>query len=194
MIRNWRFYAVLLIAALSGAGIYRLVTGSGPADVAEQHAVPTASQAAEACTSPTHAPALDPEGEQRAAMIYMRSPQRVQRYQQMWGAAEKVARALYAGEFGPVTKYDDWKNDLVPGYTGWGGMQSLDHQYYAWVWWNADGTIDYSKGVQGFAVLGLHVESLDLGNGPFTSFIPRGSCIDVVDVADIGQSAPYIYG
>lgn len=118
------------------------------------------------CANPV--PERDYEYEVSVAVNYMRSPERVARYAgDFQQASLLIARGLDAGKFSPVTKrYDEQKSDRQPGYSGWGGISTLDNDYYAWVWWNHNGSIAYTRmGVQGFAVSAwgthLQIEKLD---------------------------------
>ncbi|HET6747251.1 MAG TPA: hypothetical protein VFH06_04055 [Candidatus Saccharimonadales bacterium] len=69
-------------------------------------------------------------------------------------------------------------------------MQTIDHQQYAWVWWNADGSVNYKKGVLGFSVGGLQIESVDSGNGPYKVFIPKEGYTVVIDAEYFGGISP----
>lgn len=138
------------------------------------------------------------ELERTAGLDYMRGSERVKRYQQVWPAAKKVARGLLYGKFGVVKKYDDDKQPLKSNYTGWGGVESADGLHYAWVYWEKGRRANLNRGVLGFSIDGLQIESVDSGDGPFRANLERGvDTVKVVDTTYLGMtqpaSGPYIY-
>jgi len=119
--------------------------------------------------------------EEREALRYMRSPERVAMFESDFKkAGVLIAKGLDAGKFAPVTyRYDDWKKDRRRGYTGWGGISTPDNSAYAWVYWLRNGGISYTKmGVTGFSIsygtTHLQIEQLDNGDGPYRVYFNEG--------------------
>lgn len=82
----------------------------------------------------------------QAATEYLQSVERNDKFQTIVPKAGiAIAKALEAGKFGKVKRYNAWKKDLQPGEVGWGGISSKDNGEFAWVYWKADGTVDYTK-------------------------------------------------
>jgi hypothetical protein len=103
--------------------------------------------------------ALDPH-DQELRLQWANDPNRAVLFRDYGKAGTLVARALADGKFGPVIKYNEWGSDLVPGQTGWGGIAantggSADPgrpSAFAWVYFRADGSIDWSKEVDDFSI------------------------------------------
>ena len=133
------------------------------------------------CDPTVPLPVPDYQAEEQSALRYLRSPERIARFEADFRQASVlIAKGLDAGKSAPVTKrYDDWKQDRNSGYSGWGGISTLNNDYYAWVWWNPNGSINYTQmGVTGFSVTGggihLQIEQLDGGQGPYHIFLDEG--------------------
>lgn len=95
--------------------------------------------------------AQQPSASNDEALQYLSSKERDDLYRRDFTvAANLIAHALIDGKFGPVEKFGADKRPLQPGYTGWGLIRTASHydnaDEQASVYWNADGSIDYSKG------------------------------------------------
>lgn len=94
--------------------------------------------------------------DQQFGLEYLQSSNRQLMYENIAPqAAVRIAQALENGELGEVYRYDEWKQDKAEGYTGWGGIATVkgnQPEAYAWVFYNPDGSIDYTKGVTGFSI------------------------------------------
>lgn len=110
----------------------------------------------------------------KAAIGYMNSKERVARFEKLWPAATTVAKALLDGKLGKAQRLDSDFKPLKSGYTGWGSLKSgkEDHEHSAEVWWKADGTVDFGKGIPSFGVDGFYCQSKDEGNGAYVTHIP----------------------
>jgi hypothetical protein len=87
-------------------------------------------------------------------LTYLKSPQRTKRYETVMDkAGALIAKGLMVGKFGKVDKYDDNKNDLRPGYVGYGGIETTPypHTTFAWVYWR-NGQIDYRHPILGLSI------------------------------------------
>ncbi len=157
-----------------------IVTATPPSSVSTPTTSVSESSSANSVKEVAHQQCLD----------YMRSPERAARYARIWPAGTKVARALLNGKFGPTEKYTESKQPRPTGYSGWGGIQTTDVKQYAWVWWNRDGSINYSKGVLGFSLEGTQIDSEDFGEGPYKGryFISDYSVI--VEARNCGGTSP----
>ena len=133
------------------------------------------------------------EKDQKSALSYLNSPDRIKRYSAIWPSSVKVAKALLDGKFGQIEKYDEDKKPLKSDYIGWGGMQAKDKSSYAWVYWHRNGVPDFSKGVQGFTIHGLQIEK-EANPGsygyPYTVFVPRDGYTLISAINYIGVSSP----
>ena len=93
-------------------------------------------------------------------MEWVSDPNRKVLFQDFPKASVIVAKALLDGKFGTAYRYNEWKTDWVHGQTGWGGISanyggdatSDKPGAFAWVYWNADGSVDWSKGVPDFGI------------------------------------------
>lgn len=100
------------------------------------------------------------EGNRGWRMNWVSDPNRKVLFQDYPKASVIVAKALINGQFGPTHKYNEWKTDWIPGQVGWGGISANaggDATFdkpgaFAWVYWNADGSVDWSKGVPDFSI------------------------------------------
>jgi hypothetical protein len=183
----WHFIAAalaILVMYVGTATPVNTVPNAPVAVTADTSSREVAAVAPSVCPNPYEALVPDYKVEERSALRYMRSPERIAKYEADFRqAGVLIAKSLDSGKFAPVTKrYDDWKNDRKPGYSGWGGISTLDNNYYAWVWWNHNGSIAYTKmGVTGFSLTGggthLQIEKLDDGDGPYKVFLNDGSGI-----------------
>lgn len=117
--------------------------------------------ASESETPPTSAENDQVSKTFRASRIkWANDPNRAVLFRDYPKAATLVARALAYGKFGSVEKYNEWKTELMPGQTGWGGIAANSGGdatadkpgAFAWVYYRADGSIDWSKGVRDFGI------------------------------------------
>lgn len=120
------------------------------------------------------------ELEEREALGYLRSTERAQRFADDFKkAGTLIAQGLDTGKFAPTTKrYNSAKSNRQPGYRGWGGISTHDNGYYAWVYWNCNGSINYKMGVTGLSITDgytrLQIEMMDQGDGPYKVFLSTG--------------------
>lgn len=133
---------------------------------------------------------LASEKDQRGALSYLNSPERIKRYSAIWPSSVKVAKALLDGKFGPIEKYDGDKKPLKSDYIGWGGMQSKDYSFYAWVYWYRNGVPDFSKGVQGFSIHGVQIEKEADPQYPYMVYVARDGYALTSAIDYIGVSSP----
>lgn len=112
-------------------------------------------------TAPT--PQEDPATEEKnraQRMSWANDPTRAALFEDYPEAGITVARALIGGAFGPTEKYNGAKTEWNPGQSGWGaiyanvGLNSTPNKpgAFAEVYWNTDGSVDWSRGVQGFSI------------------------------------------
>lgn len=115
------------------------------------------------------------------------SPQRKALFHDADIAKFIVAKALETGKFGTPDRYNNWKADWVKGQVGWGGIAvnaggkaTQDKPgAYAWVYFRADGSIDYSKGVKGFSIdMGSEFQGVQIEDESFTKGIPYDVLLD----------------
>jgi len=120
----------------------------------------TATANPSACPSPELTASAS--AEKPAALKYLLSPQRVSRFTTVVPkAGALIARALEDGRFGPVNRYDAAKTPLQRGEVGYGGIQSTNKRAFAWVYYTADGTIDFTKPV-------MQIQLKNANNNPAT--------------------------
>lgn len=113
----------------------------------------TAAPAPKPAQSPTHSASTDSLADQeqtgKQVLAYLTSKERATEFKRIAPKAGiKIAQALQAGKFGKVFRYDGNKVALQPHETGWGGISTLNSSKivaFAWVYWKADGSIDYTK-------------------------------------------------
>jgi hypothetical protein len=170
----------MLVAVASGCSAGSNVQGAPV--VTSTPAPASTATSASTTVAPTTEPTSKPgtKTDEARGVAYLRSPERISRFQAIWPSGTVVAKALLAGKLGPLKKYNDEKKELLPNYIGWGGMQTLDKSSYAWVYWAGDGNADLSKGVRGFSIMGVQIEenpesvNYDF-DGPYQIFIDRGT-------------------
>lgn len=94
---------------------------------------------------------------------YLTSVERARRYEAFaTEAGVVIAQALNTGYFGDAYRYTDMKEPRPDGYVGWGGITTTASLYrppgiissepFAWVYWNADGTIDTTKSIMDLSI------------------------------------------
>jgi hypothetical protein len=113
---------------------------------------------------------LDP-GTVATSLAYLNSSERSAAYDAVFArATNRIASALLSGELGETYSYNDYKVDKPAGYSGWGGISTVHSRadgidVAAWVYWKADGSVDFSQGVKslvidaGFQYKWVHIES-----------------------------------
>jgi hypothetical protein len=155
-------YSLRIIAAIVGLTACVSAAGCSKSSKPSPQAKPVTSTAsAQPSVIPTEniipavpgstSPALRP------VLSYLRSSERVQRFQTVVPKAGiLIAQALQAGKLGPVFRYNDEKTALQPGQVGYGGIQSNNHAGFAWVYYKADGSIDYSKPITQISITNVN--------------------------------------
>lgn len=175
--------AVIAICVGSAGPRDTTLQSAQPVAMASSTSVPMTPMQPPTTDEPTNpAPQLIPsyEFEEREALNYLRSPERVQRFEADFKhAGTLIAQGLDAGKFAPATKrYNSAKSNRQPGYRGWGGISTHDNGYYAWVYWNCNGSINYKMGVTGLSITDGHtrlqIEMMDHADGPYKVFLSTG--------------------
>lgn len=90
---------------------------------------------------------------------FLKDPERERKLASLLAdAGPIVAVALNDGVFGETRRYDPFKNPLPDDYVGFGGIETIPSDdnlalggrpaVKAWVYWNADGSIDTSRPIE----------------------------------------------
>lgn len=122
----------------------------------------------------------EPKSEPEIALDYLRSEKRVQRYEDDFEKASVlVASAIDSGYFATTSnRYNDNMEFRQDWYAGPGGITTPDGRTSAWLHWNADGSINYKKGVESFSLSNGHatvtIAKSDLGEGPYLGTLQQG--------------------
>lgn len=111
-------------------------------------------------SSPVNASATLAKINEKGKAAYAKSANRAVIYQDYNIAKIIVARALEQGKFGTPYRYNSMKTKWLTGQVGWGGIDvNMDGVQVmskagllALVYFNADGSINFSKGVQAISV------------------------------------------
>lgn len=107
---------------------------------------------------PTTAASSTPTPNREAGLVYVCSPERLKAYDDLWPAAEKVAKGIQANKFGPYEARMLGKKSPVPAdYIGLVGLYAQDEATFAYVWWQ-NGAPDYFKGVVGFGLYNVQLD------------------------------------
>lgn len=121
-----------------------------------------------------------PKSQQEIALDYLRSEERIKRYEDDFAKASVlIASAIDSGYFAATSnRYNDDKEFRQDWYAGPGGITTPDGQTSAWFHWNADGSINYKKGIESFSLSNGHatvtIAKSDLGEGPYLGTLKQG--------------------
>jgi hypothetical protein len=139
--------------------------------------------------------------DQKELTEYLNNPERKELYRANFTpAALRVAIELNKGTFGPVQRYNSYKLPLK-GEVGWGGIGTVDGANvvaYAGVWFEANGGIDFKKGVQwmildpGEDALGINIDSPYGNNKIWYSFLD--TTVDSTGPVRVTTTSPYEAG
>jgi hypothetical protein len=155
-------------------------------------------------TSPTGTPIVQESLEtgvqaREEAERYLRSSDRIARFQAVWPAAEKIATAILKGRFGPVLTLDTAKQPVAPGYEGKCLISTDSPPAFAGVWCRADGTVDLARGVDQFGVNGLLLFIAEYSMaGLYEVMVPRQGAYETaqnspVFIGEQRPTGPYFY-
>jgi hypothetical protein len=141
-LQRWLYFII------AGILVFGIVCGLVGYAIGKNQAYTSAEAPSVSSTMPSAPtqPSDDSQQREAQALAYLHSSTRVGRFNQAVPTAGiLIAKALVAGRFGPVDRYDADKKPLQPGYVGDGGIMAKDRTAFAWVYWKADGSIDYTK-------------------------------------------------
>lgn len=159
--KRMKFILLVVAAALSvftgcSTGTYPMPQSTVTATVTVTAPAPEPSE-----TTPEKLSNKEVDKTFRSSRIkWANDPNRAVLFKDYGKAAVLVAHALADGKFGRVEKYNEQKTDLMPGQVGWGGIAvnsggdaTPDKAgAFAWVYYRANSSIDWSKGVKDFAI------------------------------------------